>query len=301
MIRIGTCSWAEKTLIQSGEFYPPAVKTAEARLRYYAEHFDTVEVDSSYYAIPMRSTADLWAMRTPPGFVFHIKVYGALTGHGVNPKTLPQDIRRTLSRDDEKKARVYIKDPGMLRDLSERLHDAVTPLQQDGKLGLMVYQFPPWFHYSKQNLDELLKCRERSPGHRIAVEFRHGSWLTPDRTLEVLGFLRDHEIVYITADEPQFSTLVTVPFVPAATSDTAYYRLHGRNTKNWLKKGVETSMRYDYLYSKEELVSFVPPLRQTEAEVKTVYVMMNNCHGGFAVRNAREMQEIFSSETDSGK
>jgi uncharacterized protein YecE (DUF72 family) len=88
MLRIGTCSWTEKTLIQSGEFYPKGTKTAEARLKHYASHFNTVEVDSTYYAIPDLRNTHLWAYRTPEDFVFHIKVYGALTGHGVDPKTL---------------------------------------------------------------------------------------------------------------------------------------------------------------------------------------------------------------------
>ena len=90
MIRTGTCSWTEKTLIQSGQFYPPDAKTAEARLRFYAAHFDTVEVDSTYYAIPDAKTAWLWDMRTQDNFTFHIKAYGALTGHGVDPRSLAQ-------------------------------------------------------------------------------------------------------------------------------------------------------------------------------------------------------------------
>src|SRR5512143_2549974 len=91
-IRVGTCSWTEKTLIESGEFYPRGANTAEARLRHYASQFDTVEVDSAYYAIPSEKNTSLWAERTPEGFVFHVKVYGAMTGHGINPKTLPVEI-----------------------------------------------------------------------------------------------------------------------------------------------------------------------------------------------------------------
>ena len=97
MIRTGTCSWTEKTLIQSGQFYPPDAKTAEARLRFYAAHFDTVEVDSTYYAIPDAKTAWLWDMRTQDNFTFHIKAYGALTGHGVDPRSLPKDVQGLVS------------------------------------------------------------------------------------------------------------------------------------------------------------------------------------------------------------
>ena len=93
MVRVGICSWAEKTLVASGEFYPPEAKSAEERLRYYATRFDTVEVDSTYYAIPDQRTAWLWDARTPRDFTFHIKAYGALTGHAIDPKTLPGDLR----------------------------------------------------------------------------------------------------------------------------------------------------------------------------------------------------------------
>ncbi|RPI68009.1 MAG: DUF72 domain-containing protein [Geobacteraceae bacterium] len=93
MIHVGSCSWTEKTLIQSGEFYPKSVRTAESRLQFYSSQFDTVEVDSTYYALPTKNNAYLWAQRTTDNFVFHVKVYGALTGHAIDPKTLPPDIR----------------------------------------------------------------------------------------------------------------------------------------------------------------------------------------------------------------
>ena len=90
-IRVGTCAWVEKGLI--ADWYPKTATTAEARLRYYAEHYDTVEVDSSYYAIPQERVVANWAARTPPGFVFHIKAFGLMTGHRVRPEQLPGDLR----------------------------------------------------------------------------------------------------------------------------------------------------------------------------------------------------------------
>jgi uncharacterized protein YecE (DUF72 family) len=90
MIQVGTCSWTEKSLIQSGEFYPKTVNTAEFRLKFYAEHFNVVEVDSTYYAIPTKGNSFLWAERTPEDFVFHIKAYGVLTGHAVDPGHCPR-------------------------------------------------------------------------------------------------------------------------------------------------------------------------------------------------------------------
>lgn len=296
MVYCGTCSWSEKTLLQSGEFYPKEIKTPEERLKYYAGHFRTVEVDSSYYAIPARQTTALWAERTPDDFIFHIKVYGAMTGHGVEYRTLPPDVSVLLPLSERKKKFVYIRDQSLLREIAEKFRDSMLPLSRAGKLGLLVFQFSPWFLYTNENLKYILFCREAMQGLPLAVEFRHGSWLTPDRRGYVFTFLKDHQLIYVSADEPQYESLATVPFLPEVTGDTAYFRFHGRNRENWLKKGIETSMRYAYLYSEEELRSFIPKIRELSKKTKATYLMFNNCHGGFAVRNALKMKEEIRKE-----
>ncbi len=95
-ILVGTASWTDKSLIDSRKFYPPGAKDAETRLRYYATQFPMVEVDSSYYAMPVPATAQLWAERTPPGFVFNVKAFRIFTGHQTQPKVLPRDIQQAL-------------------------------------------------------------------------------------------------------------------------------------------------------------------------------------------------------------
>jgi uncharacterized protein YecE (DUF72 family) len=297
MIHIGTCSWTEKTLIQSGEFYPKEAKTAESRLRYYAEKFDTVEVDSSYYAIPDKRTTHLWADRTPENFIFHIKAYGALTGHGIDPKALPRDIHDVLPEKDKGQPRVFIKEPSIMRTIAGRFKEALTPLMNNGKLGILVFQFPPWIQYKKQNLDYILSCKNAMGRIPIAVEFRHGSWLTPDNQDTLFHFLRKNQITYVIADEPQYGSLATVPFVPHLTSDTAYFRFHGRNKENWLKKGIETSLRFAYVYSDAELGEFLPAVKNINKRAKVVYCMFNNCHGGFAMRNASKLKEMVKEES----
>jgi uncharacterized protein YecE (DUF72 family) len=292
VIRIGTCSWAEKSLLASGEFYPPGTGTAEKRLRHYARFFNAVEVDSTYYAIPLRSTAERWAERTPDDFVFHVKVYGALTGHGVNPRTLPKEVAAELPDADLRKTMLYLREPSVLGELFRRQAEALAPLKEAAKLGLMVFQFPPWFHHSAASLRQILDCRERMAPLPVAVEFRHGSWLAAEHREETFRFLEDNGLTYIIADEPQYETLATVPFVPRVTSDTAYFRFHGRNTRNWFRKGIETSLRYDYLYSDDELRGFLPALRDARDQAKDTHVMFNNCRGSFAVRNALRIREL---------
>jgi uncharacterized protein YecE (DUF72 family) len=140
MIYVGTCSWAEKTLIKSGEFYPKGVSTAEDRLRFYSGNFRTVEVDASYYAIPDRRTTALWAQRTPGGFLFHVKAYGALTGHGVDLRTLPKDLQGLFPADERHGRYVYIKNTEIKKTLFERFKDSLGPLVKAGKLGVVVFQ-----------------------------------------------------------------------------------------------------------------------------------------------------------------
>jgi uncharacterized protein YecE (DUF72 family) len=290
MIRVGTCSWTEKSLIQSGEFYPKGMKTAEDRLRFYACHFDTVEVDSTYYAIPAKNSALLWAQRTPDNFVFHIKVYGALTGHGVDPRSLPPDIRNELPEKDKKEKNVFIREPSLLRLVVDSFKDSLLPLMNAGKLGVLVFQFPPWFVFKEAHLEYILSCKEKMGRVPIAIEFRHGSWYEPLVREKVFHFLRKNRIIHVVADEPQYETLATVPFVPQTTADVAYYRFHGRNKENWLKKGIETSLRYAYEYSDEELKEFAPHVQTSAKMAKQAYAMFNNCHGGSAMRNAEKMR-----------
>ncbi|HEY5973600.1 MAG TPA: DUF72 domain-containing protein [Geobacteraceae bacterium] len=294
-IHVGTCSWAERSLLTSGEFYPRGVSSAEERLKYYASRFDTVEVDATYYAIPAMRTTELWAARTPPGFLFHIKAYGALTGHGIDPRTLPIPLRALLPAADRERASLHLQEPQLLQAIAAAFVEALAPLKAAGKLGLIVFQFPPWFQYQRPDLAFILRCQELTGGLPIAVEFRHGSWLAqPHRTL-VLGFLRDHGITHVIADEPQYGTLATVPFLPETTTETAYFRLHGRNREAWLKKGADTSARYDYLYSARELQDFAETAQRVARQTRRVFVMFNNCRAGHAVRNALELLTLVGS------
>jgi uncharacterized protein YecE (DUF72 family) len=292
MINLGTCSWTEKTLIQSGEFYPGSIKTAERRLRYYATRFDTVEVDSTYYAIPDKRNTSLWVDRTPENFIFHIKVFGALTGHGIYPRTLPGDILNLLPERDKTEYRIYVKESSIIKVIAGRFLEALTPLINAKKLGVLVFQFPPWFQYRTRNFNYILNIKELMGDLHVAAEFRHGSWLASDCLGSTLEFLRENKITYITADEPQYGNLATIPFIPEVTTDTAYFRFHGRNKENWLKKGIETTMRFAYLYSEKELGTLAQSLQNINKVAKVTYAMFNNCHGGLDVKNALRMKEM---------
>ncbi|MCM8768672.1 MAG: DUF72 domain-containing protein [Candidatus Omnitrophica bacterium] len=296
MVRVGTCSWADRSTLESG-FYPKKVKSAAARLAYYASLFDTVEVDATYYAIPGPETTRLWVERTPENFLFHVKAYAALTGHNVNPQSLPASLREALPESERDRPYTFVHDPGIVKEIAGWFHQALLPLSQAGKLGLVVFQFPPWFRCSRSSLEHLLTCQSMLPDLNIGVEFRHASWLREDSRAEVFSFLKANKITYISADEPQLTDDTTIPFIPGATTDVVYLRLHGRNLAKWHLSGVTSSLRYDYLYSDEELQQFVEVIRAFPDN--SVFVMFNNCHAGQAMRNAIRLKALLRGETVS--
>lgn len=298
MIHFGSCSWTEKTLIKGGEFYPKGANTAEKRLRYYAGIFDVVEVDSSYYAIPSEKTASNWAERTPPDFIFHVKAYAPLTGHGADLRSVPPEVRDMFSSESLGKNRVTLKEKEPLRAAFRLFREALRPLMRTNRIGITVFQYPPYFTYESQNLDYILFCREMMEDFRVGVEFRHGSWLLAEKRKEVFSFLRENGITYIPADEPQYGNLSTIPFVPEVTTDIAYLRFHGRNKENWFRKGVETSLRYDYLYSDDELRDFMPSVLELSKRAKETFVMFNNCHAGYSMKNSLRLREMMRKEKE---
>ena len=291
--RVGTASWTDPTLVRSDVFYPASVKTAEERLRFYAEQFDTVEVDATYYALPAERNAEVWAARTPDNFVFHIKAFGLLTTHAAETKRLPKAIKALLTDEELAKPRLSVaREP--VRDLAfQMFSSALEPLRSAGKLGWLVFQFPPWFTATRANARYIEDCRARLPTERLAIELRHASWLAEERRARTLDLLRQLECAYVIVDEPQVTD--AVPPVCATTAGEAYVRFHGHNVENWTKKGISVAERYKYLYSERELADWATRLRGLGA--RTVNVIFNNCYANFGVMNATTMKQLLSRES----
>ncbi|MBA3431694.1 MAG: DUF72 domain-containing protein [Actinobacteria bacterium] len=289
-ILVGTSSWTDKSLLSSG-WYPKGVSSAEERLRYYASNFPIVEVDSTYYFPPSEQNSELWVERTPKGFVFNIKAFSLLTQHPTKPDALYKD----LSRPDTDKKNIYLNDldPKDVDEVWDRFLSALTPLHDAGKLGALLFQFPPWFHISKRNRDYILDCARRAAPMVVCVEFRNESWMSEDNQSKTLDFLEGHGIPYVSVDMPQgFKT--SIPPVAATTADLAVVRFHGRNSAEWNSKSVQRRFRYDY--SEGELSEWTPRLRQVANDAKTTHVMMNNCYRDYAQRNASELADLLRRE-----
>lgn len=285
-IRVGISSWTEPTLVKSG-WYPPDANTAEERLRYYASRFPIAEVDSTFYAIPNEKTAHLWVERTPKDFTFNAKAYALLTQHPAPPSRLPKDLREKII---DSKRNVYFKDLSAKdrESIWDRFREGMQPLQDAGKLGAIVFQFPKWFLPSPGSYRFMEDLREWLPDFRIAIEFRQVSWLKPERRERVLKFLKDHGFTYVVVDEPQgFQS--SVPPVVARTAPLGMVRFHGHNRETWEKKGITTAEKFRYLYKPEELNAWVPKLQDLAKGAQEVHAVMNNCYSDYAVRNAEDL------------
>ena len=289
---VGNCSWTDPTLIACRRFYPPGVSSAEARLRYYATQFPLVEVDSTYYAPPSERNARLWVERTPNDFVFNVKAFALLTGHGARPDRLPAALRSQLTPDAAGKRNVYLRHlAGDGIELLWEIHRAaLAPLAAAGKLGALLFQFPPWFRAGKEGREYLGTLRERLPGFTIAVEFRGGGWLETDAAAaETLALLEREGLCYVSVDEPQGFASSTPP-VAEATGPLAVVRLHGRNTETWDARTAAASDRFNYLYDVVELREWVPRVRRLAERAAVVHVLFNNNYEDYGVRNARQMR-----------
>lgn len=283
-IRIGTASWTDKSLLGSG-WYPKGVDSAEERLKYYATHFPLVEVDSTYYFPPSERNSELWVERTPDDFMFNIKAFSLLTQHPTKAEALWKDLPKPDKRS------IYPKDldPKAIDEAWDRFLSALEPLHKAGKLGVILFQYPPWFTIARKNKDYILECAKRAAPMPIAVEFRNKTWMTEDNREEALDFLEGYGIPYVCVDMPQgFKS--SIPPVVAATADLAMMRFHGHNDAEWESGSVQK--RFKYLYSDEELKAWAPKIEKLAADAKETHVLMNNCYRDYAQQNAKELADL---------
>jgi uncharacterized protein YecE (DUF72 family) len=271
-IRIGTCSWADESLLKY--WYPREIRSSEERLRYYAERFDTVEVDSTYYRLPEPETVGKWNERTPPDFLFHVKAFGMMTRHPIKLDQLPPELRDAAETDE--RGRVD-RPPRELRgEVFARFHDALSPLRSAGKLGGILLQFPSYIVCKPRSFEYLEWAKEQLRGDEMLVEFRHRSWLDDENRARVLSFLEELGATHVIVDAPKTEAKNLVPTVTALTSRTAYVRFHGRNASTWNIRGKSAAERFNYLYSDEELREWAEPLRELAGQAEQAFAMFNN-------------------------
>lgn len=256
MIHIGTSGYSFKDW--KGPFYPIKI-TNTNMLEFYSRHFKVVEINSTYYAIPKPQNLEAMSNKTPDDFNFILKANGGMTHERVDNKAV-----------------------------FNQFEEAIQPLVDAGKLKGILAQFPYSFKNNEQNRKYLREYKDRLSEHPLIVEFRHISWIKEP----VFGFLRELGISYCAVDEPNLPGLVPPKVV--ATSDLGYVRFHGRNEAMWWEG--DSAQRYNYLYSGQELKEWVPKIKELEAATQDTYVFFNNCHAGFAAKNATTMQDMLQPD-----
>jgi uncharacterized protein YecE (DUF72 family) len=270
-IRVGTSGWSypsgEGTW--NGIFYPGASGRGRGKgkfdqLAFYAEHFDTVEINSSFYRVPTADTTTDWAKRTPANFEFSLKLYQKFTH--------PEMFQKASG-----------KDPWTLGDKDvDELRRALDPLANAGKLGALLAQFPASFKNEPDSRAYLAWLLEQFKAYQVAVELRHRTWSDDPR--ETLKMLEAADAAWTQIDEPKFKLSIRQDLRPNVGA-FYYLRLHGRNAKNWWKH--ETSEdRYNYLYTSEELEPIAEAVEDASRKVRKAYLYANNHFSAKSVANA---------------
>jgi uncharacterized protein YecE (DUF72 family) len=276
-VRIGTSGWNYPTGsgTWNGLFYPTRPKRPRKfdELAYYAEHFDTVEINTTFYGQPKAEVARNWVQRTPDGFEFSLKLYQRFTHF-----RRPHGTAKLQSPGSQRVSSVPVIDEGEL----DQFRHGIDPLAAAGRLGALLAQFPPSFKQSSESEAYLDALLDRLRGFPVAVELRHRSW--SDEFGRTLSLLNQHGAALVQIDEPKFSSSIRQNQLPNVT--TFYYmRLHGRNADQWWKHD-KAEDRYNYLYSADELKPFYETADAARRLVKKFYLYLNNHFAAKSVVNA---------------
>lgn len=290
-VRIGICSWTDRTLLKSG-FYPSGASTPASRLAFYAGCFDVVEVDSSFYVLLDAGRAFRWIAGTPKDFLFGVKSFAIFTFHRAKYASLPFWLQKELGphgRSDF--VRRGDLSPEQRRRLFEEFVEPLRVLQDSGRLAYLLFQFPPNWRYGRESLAYIRRLREVCGPLPIALEVRNRSWLEAENVDRFVALLREENIAYVAVDEPRLGWTVP-PEWPFTAEWGTLVRFHGRNEVGWRNPRATVHERFDYEYGPSELEEWKPRVDSAAKVSKSVYLMYNNCVGDKAVRAARLMTRI---------
>ena len=238
-----------------GLLYPEGTKNAQF-LSVYAQHYNAVELNSSFYAIPGIKAFEGMVKKSNARVRFSVKAHQSMT--------------HTRDADN---------------DMYQRLKESVQPLRDAGMLGPFLVQFPYSFHRTPENRLYLKDLVDKLEGEQIALEFRHASW----DNAEVREAIAALGLTAVTVDYPPLRGLPSSEL--HITNDTVYLRLHGRNKDTWWD-GKSASQRHDYRYSIDELRPFVLALKEHEKTITQAFIMMLNTTKGHALYNLQMIKQL---------
>jgi uncharacterized protein YecE (DUF72 family) len=288
-IVVGTSSWADPGFVE--EWYPQDLPARE-RLAWYAEHFEAVEVNSTFYAVPAASTVERWVDETPDQFTFDVKLHRLLSRHSADLKSLPEELRKPAKTTP--KGRVKLDDK-LQKALAGAVLEAVDPLVEAGKLSSFLLQLSPGFAPRSNDLDELAPLIEHLAPHPVAIELRRSSWLRGDRAEQTLAWMEEHGAVWVCTDMPEADHLTIMPPLDAVTNPRlAYFRAHGRNVEGYIR-GRSVAERFGWRYSDEELEEIGARVHELAEDADEVRLAFNNNRGSDAPVAAERMRQLLSA------
>ena len=290
---MGTSSWADPGFVE--EWYPPGLP-ARDRLAWYAERFEAVEVNSTFYAVPERRTVERWVTQTPDGFTFDVKLHKLLSRHAADLKSLPKSVRDDARTND--RGRVELT-PDLQAAMLDETLAAVSPLDDAGKLSSFLLQLSPSFKPKDHSLDELGPLVAQLAPRRVAIELRHRGWVEERRLEETLDWLSSHGAAFVCTDSPQGKAVTMMPPVDAVTrDDLAYFRAHGRNVQGY-QSGKTVAERFAWDYGREELKELAGRAEGLASDAEVVRMMFNNNRGADAPKAGERMREMLGQVATS--
>ena len=285
-ILVGTASWSDPGFVE--RWYPKKMPAGE-RLRWYAQHFEMVEVNSTFYSVPEPRMVERWCAVTPDNFTFDVKLHQLFSFHSTSAKLLPPDLQRRAETD----VRGNVKSTPDLREAMLKIFLRSTSIFRDaGKLGVFLLQLSPAFSPRKHELGELIQLIEMLSDYDLAIEFRNRNWAVGDQLQSTIDFLQKYHVVFVNVDAPASDHFMVMPsdVDEVTNSKVAYLRLHGRNEKGYIT-GKTVAARFDYDYSEIEIAEVAQRSRELAKEARELHVIFNNNNLDYAPRAALRLRK----------
>lgn len=286
-ILVGTASWSDPGFVE--HWYPKKMPAGD-RLAWYAQHFEMVEVNSSFYSVPEPRLVERWCRATPDGFVFDVKLHQLLSRHSANVKLLPPKLQKIAEADAKGRVKLTREiEEAMIREFLR----PVEILRGEGKLGALLLQLSPGFSPRKHELRELDDLLGSLNRYRVAVELRNRNWVSDEASLkETMRFFEEHRATLVSVDAPaqEHFTIMPPKLNPITNPALAYLRLHGRDAKAYTT-GKTVAARFNYDYTDDEIGEVADRARELTKEAEEVHVVFNNNARDYAPHAALRMRK----------
>jgi uncharacterized protein YecE (DUF72 family) len=285
-ILVGTASWSDPGFVE--RWYPKKMPAGE-RLQWYAQQFEMVEVNSTFYSVPEPRTVERWCAATPDDFTFDVKLHQLFSFHSTPAKLLPPDLQKLA----ETNAKGIVKSTPELQEafLGSFLR-SMSIFRAARKLGVLLLQLSPAFSPRKHQLSELQPLIDMLAGYDLAIEFRNRNWAVGDQLESTIDFVRKRRAIFVNVDAPASDHFMVMPsdVDEVTNSKVAYLRLHGRNEKAYVT-GRTVAARFDYDYSESEIAEVAQRSRKLTKEARELHVIFNNNNLDYAPRAALRLRK----------